>query len=173
MDIPERCIIACLCYYETSTNVRSSSMLESSLMPRPYLLRGKRVWWIWTVSLVWPALRARTDTAVLKQISDLIGQQGCAGASRQFNLYSKQWCLRLASHMTVLKLQSDWNTQIPFPGQGLLSIFTRPLFSHWGWGLGTRLAWKIPSVPHLNVLSSGNVDFIAIKTCTKLLCQRT
>ena len=37
---------------------------------------------IWTVSLVWPAQRARANTAVLKQLSDLIGQQGCTGAGQ-------------------------------------------------------------------------------------------
>ena len=37
--------------------------------------------------------------------------------------------LRLASHMTVLKLQSDWNVQTPFPGPKTVSIFTRHLFS--------------------------------------------
>ena len=43
------------------------------------------------LSLVWPALRARADKTVLNQISDLIGQEGCAGAGLLFNLYRKQW----------------------------------------------------------------------------------
>ena len=66
--------------------------------------------------------------AVLKQISDVISQQGCVGANQQFNLYIKQWCLWLVSHVTVLKLQSDWNAQVPFPGPRIVSIFTRPIF---------------------------------------------
>ena len=36
--------------------------------------------------------------------------------------------LRLASHMTALKLQSDWNIQIPFPGPRIVFIFTRRPF---------------------------------------------
>ena len=56
---------------------------------------------------------ARADTVALKQISDLIGQQGCTGAGRRFNL----WHLQL----TVLKLQSDWNGQIPFPGPRIVT----------------------------------------------------
>lgn len=42
------------------------------------------------------------------------------------------WCvaiLRLASHMTALKLQSDWDAQIPFPGPRIVSKFIRPLSS--------------------------------------------
>ena len=34
--------------------------------------------------------------------------------------------LRLASHMTALKLQSHWSAQIPFPGPRIVSKFTRP-----------------------------------------------
>ena len=40
--------------------------------------------------------------------------------------------------MTALKLQSDWNVQIPFPGPRIVSIFTRRLFPRRVWGLGTR-----------------------------------
>ena len=35
--------------------------------------------------------------------------------------------LQLVSHVTALKLQSDWSTQIPFLGPKIVSIFTRPL----------------------------------------------
>ena len=47
--------------------------------------------------------------------------------------------LRLASHVTALKLQSHWSAQIPFPGPRIVSKFTGPLFPRRGWGLGTRL----------------------------------
>ena len=43
-------------------------------MPRPYLSWRKKDLINWAVSLVWPALRARANTVVLKQISDLIDQ---------------------------------------------------------------------------------------------------
>ena len=58
------------------------------------------------------------------------------------NLYSRQWrfaFLRLANHMTALKLQCHWSAQIPFPGPRIVSKFTRPPFHRRGWGLGTRL----------------------------------
>ena len=86
-----------------------------------------RVWRIWTVTLVWLALSMHTDTAVLKQISDLIGQQGCVGASQQFNLYNKQWCLWLVKHIIVLNLKSDWIAQIPSLTQGLCPYSPDPL----------------------------------------------
>ena len=98
--------------------------------PDPTPKRGKEVWWIWTVSLVWPAWWACTDTAVVKQILDLIGHAcGCA-QMKDSNLYSRQsrfTYLQLASHMTTLKLQSHWSAQIPFPGPRTVSKFTRPL----------------------------------------------
>ena len=52
-------------------------------------------------------------------------------------LHSCGW--RVILMMTALKLQSHWNAQIPFPGPRIVSKFTRPLFPHRGWGLGTRL----------------------------------
>ena len=88
-----------------------------------------------TVFLVWPSQWACTATSVLKQTLDLIGQCCCVGVDQRL----KQWhvsFLRLASHMTELKLQSEWNAQIPFPGPRIASKF---LFHHRGWGLGTRL----------------------------------
>ena len=45
-----------------------------------------------------------------EQSLDLIGRQRHVGDS---NLYSGQWRLQLASHMTELKLRSDWYAQVP------------------------------------------------------------
>ena len=41
--------------------------------------------------------------------------------------------------MTLTELQSDWDVQIPFPGQRTVLLFNRPLFPCRGWGLGMRL----------------------------------
>ena len=83
--------------------------------------------------------RARADTTSLKQISDLICQQGCVGVGRRYKLAQHGMALWLASHNTVLKLQSDCNAQIPFLSPGIVSIFTRPFPLLLGSDLGTRV----------------------------------
>jgi hypothetical protein len=62
-----------------------------------------------------------------KETSDLIGHKRNRAYADNSNLYSWQWrfaFLRLASHMTTLKLQSHWSAQIPFPGPRIVSKFT-------------------------------------------------
>ena len=110
--------------------------LASSEGARRHSSAKANLWSDWSARLCRrrPAIQfiylAHANTAVLKQISDLTGQQGCTGGW-WFNLFIR-W---LASHMTVLKLQSDWNAQIPLPGLRIVSIFTRP-FSSWEVGSG-------------------------------------
>ena len=59
------------------------------------------------------ALGVRANTAVLKQISDLIGQQGIVGNSNFIASSGTVAFLQLANHMTVLKLQPEWDVKIP------------------------------------------------------------
>ena len=93
--------------------------------PDPTPKRGKGVWWIWTVSLVWPARWAHRHCSSETNLgSDWSTVWACG-----LTIYSRQWCfafLRLVSRMTTLKLQSHWSAQIPFPGPRIVSKFTRP-----------------------------------------------
>ena len=50
-------------------------LADHGLVPRLHPQGGKRVWGLWAIFLVWPALFARADMAALEQSSDLIGQQ--------------------------------------------------------------------------------------------------
>ena len=81
----------------------------------------------------------------VEQTCILIGQNASVGDSinciARIDLHC-DWSFQIPvinSHMTLTELQSDWNTQIPFPGPRIVSIYARPLFPHRGWGLGTRL----------------------------------
>ena len=121
-------------------SVTSSPFL--SLVPRSHLEEGKGVWWIWMVSLIWPAQWAWPTC--LHYTTNLGSDWSVMLHVRSWdsNSYSRQWrfaFLWLVSHMTVSKLQSHWNPQIPFPGPRIVSKFTRPLFPPWGWDLRTSL----------------------------------
>ena len=83
--------------------------------PDPTLCKGKGVWWLWAVTccLAWPALGTHTNTAMLKQ----------SKAVRVIQIYIVSngaiTFLQSMSHMTVLKLRSDWRAQIPLRVQTL------------------------------------------------------
>ena len=76
---------------------------------------------------MWPALWAHADSAELKQISDLIGHSKPKWERFNFIIVSNGTLV-----VTALKLQSDWDAQIPFPRPWIVSI---SLFSPREWGL--------------------------------------
>ena len=112
-------------------------------MPRPHPLRGKRGLvnldcFLGLAGSVRACRHCCTETNLGSDWSVMLLGRGPTIQT----LYSRQWCfafLRLARHMTALKLHSHWSAQIPFPGPRIVSEFTRPLFPRRGWGLGTRL----------------------------------
>ena len=113
-----------------------------SLVQRLYLSWGKRIRWIWTVSLVWLALRACADTAVQKQISDLNGSarlHGCMQARGSNFTIISNGIPAVSKSYDCAKTAIGLECSIPFPGPRIVSIFTRPIFPPWGWGLSTRL----------------------------------
>ena len=116
-----------------------------SLVPRPHPLRGKRGLvnldrFLGLAGSVCAHRHCCTETNLGSDWSVML-----LGRGPTIQIYiAGKWrfaFLRLASHMTALKLQSHWSAQIPFPGPRIVSKFTRPLFPRRarGWGLGTRL----------------------------------
>ena len=72
------------------------------------------------------------------KISDLIGQQGCMGASQQFNLYSKAMVPMASESYDCAKAAIWLKRSNSFPGPRIVSIFTRPFLPP-NWRLKFRL----------------------------------
>ena len=124
-------VYACACGRDGAVKLTTRGRREtlSSLVPRPHPLLGKRG----LVNLdsflgLAGSVRARRHRCTETNLGSDWSVRARADDS---NLYSRQWrfaFLRLASHMTVLKLQSHRSAQIPFPGPRIVSKFTRPFF---------------------------------------------
>ena len=95
-------------------------------MPRPHPKKGERglVNLDRFLGLAGSLGARRHGSGQINLRSDWSGGHGRAG--RRFKFIQQAMALRLASHMTTLKLQSHWSAQIPFPGPRIVSKFTRP-----------------------------------------------
>ena len=109
--------------------------------PDPTLKEGKGVWWIWTISLIWLARCARTDTAVMKQTMDLIGHGPDRTWGQQFKF------IQLAMALCIPAVGESYDYMYAKAAISLERSNSFPwtkdcvqiLFPPWGWGLGTRL----------------------------------
>ena len=118
-------------------------MRSTVSFPRPHPLRGKRGLLNLDRFLgLAGSVRARRHRCIETNLGSdwsvmLLGR----GPTIQIYIACRQWrfaFLRLASHMTALKLQSHWSAQIPFPGPRIVSKFTRPFSLAEGGGVWAR-----------------------------------
>ena len=97
-------------------------------MPRPHPKKGKGVWQIWTVSLVWPARWTCADTTVVKQTLSVESDWSMIMGTRadDSKLYSRQWhcgwCAKAA-------ISLECSNSFPWPNAGLCPNSSDPFSS--------------------------------------------